>query len=183
MQPGMWTPTFIAVFDSIALAQNKYVATLFNGDDYFLARVLRAMQFQWSSSAVTGIPTSLELRKLTARTVGTEVTPLAMDSRDECPTTIKASHNDSSVTELSGGLIRKWWASSEEFVVGSTTLTANTIGTMDWFGENSHVFWSPHPAGKPITLRKNEGVSVKCTDAGATGAMSFLIEFALERVN
>jgi hypothetical protein len=177
-------PTYYARFDAIAPAANKYMACLWNGSSTHVVRVYRIWAFQDSETGVTTPTTNRqELRKITARTVGTTVTPMPLDDNDSLTSGIDASHNATGITEQGNGLIRKGYITTEEAKVTATAqaLNSDTLGAIDWNGVDTHLFWSAgcHGMCKPIVLRKDKGIVMK-NIAGAVGLITYVFEFTDE---
>jgi hypothetical protein len=173
-------PTFYALFDRIALAANKYMAVLFNANSARKVCVQRIWAFQHTETAVTGITHMQELRRITARTAGTAVTPFPADTADSLSASITASHADTSVTDSS--LIRRLYLGSEEAkLTAAQALNSDTQAVFDWFGIDGHLVWTPMQGVKPHTLRNGHGIAIKNV-SGAVGSASYLIEFTDEPV-
>lgn len=176
-------PSFIAVYDAIQPGNNKYMATLFNASATRRVIVHRIWYYQWTTSAVTGVGLQMELRYLTARTAGTSVTPLALDDGDTLSGSITADHASTSVTEMTGGLVRRFLVSSEEAkTTAAQTLNTDTLPVADWYGNDGHLVWSKKDGVKGLVLRQNRGISLKCITNSTVGAVSFVIEFSDEPI-
>jgi hypothetical protein len=175
-------PTFYAIYDRIAVgAVNKYLAVLWNGASNRLVRVWRAWVYQNSTAAVaTGLNSELAMLRISARTAGTAVTPMAADLSDTLTSGIAASHNDSAVTDST--IFRRFFAAQEEAkTTAAQAFNSDTQTVFDWFGHDGHLFWNTHAGCKPITLRNGQGIAVK-NISGTLGALSFVIEFTDEPV-
>jgi hypothetical protein len=183
LQVASYQPaTFYALFDRIALAANKYMAVLFNANSARKVCVQRIWAFQHTETAVTGIVHAQELRRITARTVGTAITSsiFGADTADTLSASITASHNDSAVTDSS--LIRRLYLGSEEAkLTAAQALNSDTQAVFDWFGIDGHLVWTPMQGVKPHTLRNGQGIAIKNV-SGAVGSASYLIEFTDEPV-
>jgi hypothetical protein len=167
-------PSFYAIYDRIAPAANKYMATLWNGAAGRLVRVHRVVVFNWNWTAVTGVILEQYLARIIARTIGTVVTPRALDTNDALTAGIAADTNSTTVTE--DHIIRRHAASAEEVKIGALTLE-NVLG-VPWpdagqaFGAVSGM--------KPITLRSNQGVTIRNVTSSTIGTVSYVIEFTDE---
>lgn len=175
-------PTFTTLYDRVVPAANKYMATLFNTTATRLVRVFGVWVYVNQITAVAGIVDELEFKRITARTVGTSVTPVANDSNDTLTAGITASHNDSAVTD--GGVLHRFMRATEEQPVAAPATTATTHA-QDWlFRMNDPDYsrvWISTPGLKPLTLRQNQGVAVK-NITGTIGSISTLIVFTDEPV-
>ena len=168
--------SFYAVFDRVAPAANKYVATLFNGATGRKVVVNRVYRFNWQVSAVVGIQLEQELRFITARTAGTNVLIQREDSNDTITTGIAADTGSTAVTEESTnrGLVKRFFASSEEVVL-ATALTVPT-GAFAHAHDAQLVYWRRY-GSKGLVLRQNEGLTIKNITSSTVGTVSYMIEF------
>lgn len=162
-------PTYMAVFDRIAPAANKSMATLFNGS----ARVLviqRIWAYNWQNAAATGgTPLEQYLRRITARTVGTLIPIYAEDSSDVLPADITADTSSTSVTE--GHLIRRIHATAEE-------MDTSAPSWINAAGFHAHALvYERRPTQRGITLRTNQGVTIRNMTASTAGTCSYVFEF------
>lgn len=166
--------TFYAVYDRIAPAQNKYLATLFNTSATRKVVVYRVWLLNWQAAAVTGVLLETELRKITAQTAGTGVTPVASDSDDTLSAGITANHNSSNVSDST--VWRRAFTASEETKIGALTLeNLRSVGNSDL-----NLIYHKEPGLKGITLRQNQGLSVKQITNSTVGTVSVVIEFSDE---
>jgi short subunit dehydrogenase-like uncharacterized protein len=167
--PGSY-PTFYAVFDRIAPAANKYMATLFNTSTTRKVVVTHVWRFNWQVAAVTGILLEQYLARITARTAGTGVTIFADDTADTLSAGISADTNSTAVTE--NHIIVRSYASSEEMALAATGIVLGTA--VDDAGE---VLYQRRDGQRGLTLRQNQGLSVRNVTSSAIGTVSYIIEF------
>lgn len=168
--------TFYAIFDRIVPGANKYMATLWNGTATRLLRVHQVWRFNWQIAAATGVLLEQELRRITARTAGTSVTPVAYDTNDVLTAGIAASHNDSAVTDSS--LMARILAVNEEMLF-ATALTALAGATA--FLRDAQLLWDTTLTDKkPITLRPSQGLTIKNITSNTQGSVSYMYEFTDE---
>jgi hypothetical protein len=175
-------PSFRAVFDDIALANNKYVAVLFNANTSYKVVVQSVRVVHANLTAVTGVIAEFELRRISAFTTGTAVTPIADDpSADTLPDDISADHNSSSVTDVSGGLIRRFHRTGEEMIIGADTLLLH--GSIY---EGGSIAYRRQDGMRGLTLSAadtdNSGLAVKCVTNTTEGTVNVEIEFTVEPV-
>lgn len=166
-------PTFLAIFDRIVPAQNKYMATLFNPNTRQVFAVRRIWASNWQVAAVTGVILEQYLARITARTVGTTITPQPVDEADNMTIEAVADHNSTPVTE--DYIFKRFFHVSEEVVLASTGLTLNMAGDRDF-----QLIYEAVQGMKPITLRNSEGISVRNVTNSTAGTCSYVIEFTLE---
>src|SRR5918992_5320773 len=74
--------TFLAIADRIVPAVNKYILTIFNTTATRKVVLHEAYVFNWQTAAVTGTILEYEFKRVTARTPGTTITPVAYDTAD-----------------------------------------------------------------------------------------------------
>jgi hypothetical protein len=167
--PGSF-PTYYAVYDRIVPAANKYMATLFNTSTTRKVVVTHVWRFNWQVSAVTGIMLEQYLARITARTAGTAVTIFADDTADTLSAGISADTNSTSVTE--NHIIVRSFASSEEMALAATGM-ALTLGIDD----SNEVLYRRREGQRGLTLRQNQGLSVRNVTSSTVGTVSYIIEF------
>ncbi len=170
---GVTRPSFFAVYDRIAPAANKYMATIFNTSSTKKVVIQRVWVFNWQEATVNGALLSQEFRKITARTAGTSVTPSAEDTLDILPAGITADHNSSAVSD--SDLIKRLWAAGEEvflssaaFLLGGRAIDANCL------------MYERKDGMRGLTLRQNQGVTIKNITSSTVGTVSYVIEFTVE---
>jgi hypothetical protein len=165
--------TFYAIADRIAPAANKYIVTLFNTSSTRKVCIHRVYVFNWQTVAAVGILLEYEFRRISAVTGGTSITPIAADTADTLSSGITATHTSTGVTDSS--LIRRGYASSEEVKIGALTLE-NSLGVDD----NIALVYNKKEGVKPITLRQNQGVTIKNITSSTIGTISAVILFTDE---
>jgi hypothetical protein len=164
-------PMFYATYDRIVPAQNKYMATLFNGSADKAYAVHRVWSFNWQQAAVTGVLLEQYLAKITARTAGTTVTVQTADTTETAPAI--ADTNSSAVTE--NHIMKRHFGCSEEMVIASTGITLSA--SVD---RNYQLIWDTPNGCRPLILYANEGVSVRMVTNSTVGSCSYIIEFSQE---
>lgn len=166
-------PTFTVVADRIAPAQNKYMGTVYNNTAAHLIKVHRIWCFNWQVAASTGVLVEHEVRDISARTGGTAITPLKRRRSNTLPTGIIAETGSTGVTEVAGGLRRRFFGANEEVKLGALTLE-NCMN--DANGVGSLVFWGGPAPIEPIYLENGQGVTLKCITSTTVATLSYLFE-------
>ena len=166
---------FFAVFDRVAPAQNKYMATLWNGASGRAVVVDRVYRFNWQVSAVTGVLLEQELRFITARTAGTGVQIQTEDSNDTPTANIACDTGSTSVTEGAGAraLIKRFFAPSEEVVLA----TAYVLTGIAAYTHDAQLIWSRRPSSSGLVLRQSQGLAIKNLTSSTVGTVSYIMEF------
>lgn len=167
-------PTYYAVYDRIAPAANKYMATLFNTSSTRKVVIQRIYQYNWQFTGVTDNLLEQELRRITARTAGTVVTPIAEDTRDSLSAGITADTNSSAVTDSS--LIKRIITGSAEAAIAGGVSGLKIMRTTD----NLAVIYDRIPGTRGITLRLNQGLTIKNITSVTVGTCSYVIVFTDE---
>ena len=169
-------PTFFAVFDRIAPAANKYMATLFNTSATRVVRVQQIWQLNWQVAAVTGVSLEQYAAFITARTSGTAVTSRSYDTADTLSAGISADTNSTSVTE-SYIFNRQLAVSEEGSAIGSQL--GEDFRAQD---RNFQLIWERTKAAKGFTLRQNQGITIRNVTNSTVGTVSYFFEFTDEPV-
>lgn len=171
--------TFTAVFDRIVPGANKYMATVFNTSTTRKVVVKRIWCKNRNVTAVTGVQLEQEIRGITARTAGTSITPFAHDTTLALSAGITADHASTAVTEATGNraLFERIIHSSEEVLLAE--LTTSVEGARAVLNDAQCIYWSKGDA-EGITLRQNQGITVKNITSSVVGSVSYAIEFTDE---
>lgn len=166
---------FYAVFDRIAPAQNKYMATIWNGAAGRMVVVDRVYRCNWQVTAVTGVLLDQELRRITARTAGTNVQIQTEDSNDTVTAGIACDTGSTGVTEGSGAqaLVKRFFAVSEEVVLATAYVLTGIAAHIS----DAQLVWYRKPGSSGLVLRQNQGLSVKNITNSTAGSVSYIVEF------
>lgn len=165
-------PTFRLLANAIVPATNKYHIVLRNNTGsaqtlYLLG--LYAINAQ--VSAITGVINQFDFRRVTGTPTLTAITPYAFNSADPALAGVTAGHT-ATVGLTDSTIILPLAISSEE----NTAVPVNTTPFL-----NATNFLPPLTShGRPLALRPDEAVAVKQTGAGAVGALTWIIDFAVE---
>jgi hypothetical protein len=162
-------PTFYATFDRIVPGNNKYMATLFNTSATRKVVITGIWAFNWQNAAVSGILLEQYLARITARTAGTAVTIRAEDTNDVLSAGISADHNSTVVTEAH--IMYRFWHTNAQVTLTSTGLTGG-LGSDRSYEE----VWTREGVQRGITLRTNEGVTIRNVTNSTVGTCSYLME-------
>lgn len=164
--------SFFATFDRIVPGQNKYMAGLWNGTSTRKIAVNRIYRYNWQQAAVTGVLLEQELRRLTSRSSATSVPILLEETNDAVTSGVLAETNH--VSPVDGVLISRLFASSEEYVLA--TSTAVVTGNAALLHDSQLVYWRKD-GSKGIVLRPSEGIGIKNITNSTVGSVSYIIEF------
>ena len=162
--------TFYALYDRITPAANKYMATLFNTSATRKVVVHKIWWINASITAVTGVILDQYLARITARTAGTSVTIRTNDTADTLSAGITADTNSTSVTE--DHISERFIATSEEPTIAQTQLTA--------YSQSGGLIYERTPGTRGVTLRQNQGISLRNITNSTVGQVSYCFEFTDE---
>lgn len=164
-------PTFVALGSAIALANLKSMLAIFNASASNVIRVHRVSLINAQSTSVTGVVATFELRRLSASSGGTTITPQQCDTGDTLDGSVTVRTNG---TFTEGGVIHRVAWSSDEY--GAGTLDQEGY---DHAVQVAHPFWGRRDLGEePIILRQNEGLHVKCATNTTAGSWDVLMIFS-----
>lgn len=171
--------TYRAFFDAIALGNGKYLAVIFNTNTSYDVVIQSVRVRHANLDAVTGVITEMTLRRISAFTTGTEVTPLTDDPEtDTLPSGISADHNSSAVSDVSNGIISRFHRTGEEMIIGADTLLLS--GSTN----NGSLVYQRGDGTRGLTLSgttaANRGIAVKCETNTTAGDVNIEIEFTVE---
>ncbi len=168
--------TYTAYATGIAFASNKSLLGLFNAHATHKVKIYRVWALNNQTTAVTGVLTSMLLRKISALSAGTAVTPVQHDTGN-------ATVDLTSVTCVTGGtftntadnpLRQIMWSGDEPAVSSATSDELQCIVPLmciwDSTGDSNI---------EPLVLNTNEGVHLLQPGANAVGILDIAIEFTV----
>jgi hypothetical protein len=168
-------PSFSAAYDRIAPAAGKFMATLFNTSATRKVVIQRIFAFNWQIANSNDVILDQEVRRITARTVGTSITPTPDDSTDVLSAGITADTNSSAVTQAQ--LLKRLARTSSEADVGGNK--------SDWL-KNSRttdalaLIYEHRDGMRGWTLRQNQGITILNINNITSGGASYVIDFTDE---
>lgn len=167
--------TFTALFAGVAFGNNKSMAGLLNGSGS--GRVLRVKRI-WvlnnQTSAVTGVLTTFEVRRSTAQSSGTTVTPVKHDtSSSNLAAQVLCAHG-ATVTSAAADAVRKFMWSNDE-----PAASTGTSDELECLVPLNCVFDAATGDAdlEPLVLREGQGIDVRHTGSSAVGVVDVIIEF------
>lgn len=173
-EQGVFTaalPTYYAVADAVALAANKHHLALFNdvGSGVVVA-VKKLFQINLSLAAVTGAALRFDIKKATASSAGTTITPQTMDSSNPALPAGVTVRTGATVTE--GGLLFPYTTQSDEIAAANTAVANYLTQYNNLILESSEM--------QELRLREGEGLTVKQITSSTVGSFAWLIGFTVE---
>lgn len=166
--------TYTASALGIAFASNKSMLGLFNAHATRKIRLYRAWALNNQTAAVTGVITSMLLRKISALSAGTAVTPGQHNTGD-------TSVDLTSVTCVTGGTFTNtadnafrqvMWSGDEPSVSSATSDELQCIWPLMCFWDSTG-----DANIEPFTLNTNEGIHLVQPGANAVGVVDVFFEF------
>lgn len=166
-------PTFRLLCPAIVPATNKYHIVLRNNTGSAQTLWLLGLYaINDNVTAVTGVINQFNFRRVTGTPTLTAVTPYAYNSNDPALANVVAGHTATAgLTDST--IITPFALSSEEN-------TASPVNTNQQLPFMANLLPQMHPYGRPLALRPDQGVAVKQIGTGAVGALSWILDFAVE---
>lgn len=169
--------TYTAAFLAVAFGNNKSMAAILNGaGSGRVIRVKRIWILNNQTSIVTGVLTSFALKRSSAQSAGTSVTPTKHDTASEAMPAQVLIATGATVTQTADVALRQWVWSNDEPAAGT--------GTSDEFEclVPLNCVWDAATGDadlEPLVLRAGEGVDVRHTGSTTVGVCDIFIEFTL----
>jgi hypothetical protein len=165
--------TYKAVAGAVAYASSKDMLNVFNGGTATrITRVYRCYHFNNGIAAVTGVLTTMQIRRITAATGGTTISAIKFDSNSS---NLEAAHSSGTNQTVTGSDIfrRYLWSNDEP--------TINTATQDEWevlvpFAEVWNAGYADSNV-EPLVCRANQGVEIFHSGSSAVGTADFEIEF------
>ncbi len=169
--------TYTAGFLAVTFGNNKSMAAIFNGaSSGRIIRVKRIWVLNNQTSGVTGVLTTFALKRSSAQSAGTAVTPTKHDSASEAMPGQVLVATGGTVTQTADVAYRQWMWSNDE--------PAASSGTSDEFQCLVPLVcvWDSATGDtdiEPITLREGQGLDVRHTGSSVVGVCDIFIEFTM----
>jgi len=165
--------TWRATSGAVAYANAKDMLNVFNGTSS--TRIIRAYRAYWfnnGTTAVTGVITTAQCRRITAASVGTAVTPVKHDTNSSALNANTTCGTNQTVT--GSDIFRRFLFVNEEPVVSGTT-QANWL-TLIPFAEVWNAGYTDTNV-EPIVCRATQGFELFHSGSSAVGTADLEIEF------
>lgn len=161
----------------VAFGSGKSMLAIFNSvGSGRVVRVYRAWTLNNQTAGVTGVTTTMELRRINSHSAGTAVTPTKHDTANEtAPGTVLFAHGGT-IGLTGDAAFRRWLWSNDE-----PAASAGTNDELECMVPLNCVWDSTGDADlEPIVLREGEGLSVYHSGTTAVGVLDTFIEYTLE---
>jgi hypothetical protein len=168
--------TYTASALGIAFASNKSILGVFNAHATRKVKLYRAWALNNQTAAVTGVLTSMMLRKISALSAGTAVTPAAHDTGN-------ATVDLTSVTCVTGGTFTNtadnafrqiMWSGDEPAVSSATSDELQCIWPLMCFWDSTG-----DTNIEPFVCNTTEGIHLVQAGANAVGVLDAFFEFTV----
>lgn len=165
-------PTYYVLADAVAFAQNKHLISLLNaaGSGKVVA-IKKLFAINNAITTVTGVMLRCDVKRITAHSGGTIITPVSCDSINSgLPAEITARTAATAVTESS--LLFPLVFNNDE--VGATQAFPSTplMAGLNWFPEGAEI--------QETRLRPGEGCTVKCLTNTVVGSFAWLLVITVD---
>lgn len=165
-------PTYYVLADAVAFAANKQMISILNGaGSGVMVTVKKLFLIDLQLSSATGVAVRQDVKRITAHSGGTAITPQSVDSANPAlPAEVTARTGATSVTE--GALLFPLTFTNDE--VGATQAFPSTqlLAGLNWM-----------PAGEEIQefrLREGEGITVKNITSTTVGSFAYLFVITVD---
>lgn len=168
--------TYRAVITGATFASNKSMLTLFNGSGSGrILRVKRVWFLNNQTVAVTGVLTTMELRRISASSGGTAASVVKHDTASESmPAQVTTTTGATDTLTGDPAYMRFMWSNDEPASGALTNDESECIPLL------ATVFDATGDSDlEPIVLREGQGLSVRHTGSSAVGVADVLIEFTM----
>jgi len=166
--------TFTAAGLGITFGNAKHMLSLFNGSgSNRVLRVYRAWILNNQTAAVTGVLTTFAMRKTSAQSSGTAVTPTKHDSANSnLPAQVLCAAG-ATITNTADAPFRQWmWSNDEPSASSATSDELECLVPLNCIWDStgdSNI--------EPITLRPGEGITLQHTGSTTVGLCDLFLEF------
>lgn len=160
----------------VTFGNGKHMLSLFNGvGSGKILRVYRAWMLNNQTSAVTGVLTTMALRRTSAQSGGTAITATKHDTTSAAIPAQVLSAAGATVTNTGDVQLRTWvWSNDEPSASSATSDELECLIPLNlvWDSTGSTDL-------EPIVLREGEGVTMHHSGTTAVGVADFFLEFTV----
>ncbi len=165
--------TYRAIAAAPAFAATKDMINVFNGAAATrVTKVYRCYQFNNGTTAVTGVLTTMQIRRITAASAGTAITTVKHDTSSANLEAAQTAGTNQTTT--GSDIFRRYlWSNDEPAVSGATQDEWELLVP---FAEVWNAGYSDSNV-EPIVCRASQGAQVYHSGSSAVGSNDFEIEF------
>jgi hypothetical protein len=169
--------TYRAVATGVTFASNKSMLTVFNGSGSGrVIRVKRIWQLNNQTSGVTGVLTTMEVRRISASSGGTAVTPVKHDSTSESmPAQVACATGPTDTLTGDAALMRYMWSNDEPAASSLTNDETEVIPVLACVFDCA----TGDADLEPVVLREGQGLCLRHTGSTTVGICDVVIEYTM----
>lgn len=173
-EQGIFTtalPSYYALADAVAFAANKHHLSILNGaGSGKVVAIKKLFHINLSLAAITGVAVRFDVKRTTAQSGGTAITPVSMDSANPALSGISVSTGAASVTESS--LLFPVATQNDELTAANTAVANYLMQGLNLVLESTEM--------QEIRLRAGEGLTVKQITSTTVGSFAWLAAFTVD---
>lgn len=164
-------PTYYALADTVALAVNKHHLSIFNASGSGVVVALKKLfQINLSLTAVTGVALRFDIKRTTAQSAGTAITPVSMDTNNAALPAQVTVNTNGTITESS--LLYPYITQSDEVTAANTAVANYLTQYGNLVLESTEM--------QELRLREGQGMTVKQITSSTVGSFAWLAAFTVE---
>lgn len=168
--------TYTAAATGIAFASGKSMLALFNAHATRKVKIYRIWMLNNQTAAVTGVITTMAIRKITSLASGTAVTPVAHDTGNTSVdlTSVTCATNGTVANSADAPLRTFMWSNDEPAVSSATSDELECLPVLNCYWDSTG-----DTNIEPIVLNQNEGITLTHTGTSAVGITDLFFEFTV----
>jgi hypothetical protein len=166
--------TFVAVSLVTAVGNNKSMMSIVNTHATLRVKIKQIIIRNQQTTAVTGIMADFNLRRCTGHSAGTLIVPEVRDTIDSLNAAITV-RTGATIAGESASTMDRWKWSSDEHGVGTLDQEGFDKAFMNCFPMTNIT----DPSEKRITLRQNQGLTLKQVTNSTAGNFDIIIVFTV----
>lgn len=166
--------TFCFIAPSVQIGNAKSMLSMLNTGSN-VVKIRRISLINVQTSSVTGVVGAFEFRRMTSHSAGAQISAIdSMDTNDVLPAGITARTGATITGESSTMMFRSTW-STDEWGPG----TLDTESHDHSIAQAIPVYQRLDHNTKPITLRTNQGLTIKQVTNSAAGTFDLIVVFSV----
>lgn len=167
--------TYWALASAVAIGNNKSMISIFNANGSSrICRIREIYLVNTQNAAITGIVGEFRLIRMTGHSAGTDITYDSYDTVDATDVNITVKTNATIAGEATR-FLGTWKYSTDEWGVG-----AADVESFDHSFNAVTPIYRAKPPAKPITIRANQGLTLKHVVNSTAGSFDIGVLFTLE---
>lgn len=167
--------TFVVQARDTATGNGKSMLSLVNTSGSTVVIKLRDLKIcNVQNTAVTGVVSEFGLYRITSHSAGTSLTPAAFDTNDSLDSSVTA-RTGATVSGEAATVLLHWDWSNDEWSQG-----ASDVESFDHAIQEVNNLLRQGKQCKPITLRANQGITIKHVNNSTVGLFDIVLIFTQE---